>query len=161
MTLADLESMVRTCYPVSYLKKTHNQVVCTPVEQRRGLSDPNGNPSLFVQISNFPPISLQPQTGIKHVKIIVLIMASIVLNFFTYAEDGKIIYNKFKKIIDDNRNESPMENKGRDFLLQLSKDDFLAFIRELPKSVPGYDEKNIDNVWAMVIFAQIYIEGTG
>jgi hypothetical protein len=76
------------------------------------------------------------------------------------AADGRAVYAQYKKTIDDKSNGSPLE-KGQAFLRKLEKDDFLGFIRELPKAVEGYDEKNVEIVWAMAVFAKSYMEGPG
>ena len=93
-----------------------------------------------------------------------VVLCFILLTFtatVSFATDGKAVYAKYRKIIDDQgKTDADRVRKGQEYLQSLEKADFLEFIRESSREV-GCDDKNEGVLMAMALFAQSYLAQAG
>jgi hypothetical protein len=77
-----------------------------------------------------------------------------------YGADGTTIFAKYQEILQSETNAPATMKEVEEYLSSLSKDDFVAFIRETRRHTE-YDRDDADVVVGMVFFAKWYKDGPG
>jgi len=77
-----------------------------------------------------------------------------------HGADDVAVFARYQEIVQGETNAPTAMKKGKQYLLSLSRDDFMAFIRETGRQA-GYSRDDSDIVFGMVIFAKCYKDGLG
>lgn len=93
-------------------------------------------------------------------KYVLLVPMMVLVAAVSMAGDGNA-YLQYRKLIDDQQQDAAVRNRtAQEFLRSLSRDGFLAFVRDVARQ-PGYDDRTEGHILAMTVFAKAYVTGPG
>ena len=95
--------------------------------------------------------------------LLALVLAGLSIQGYGADGNGKAVLERLRKISEDqSKPENERQKQAQEYLRSLKKNEFLAFIREMPNTDKSHKDDSCDAVMGMgIIFIKLYKNGPG